>query len=174
MRFSFIIVLTVILSGTFAIPIPGPKVKPKVSTPFRVRAGDIIKVKPKDLTPIHDMGGNAKGLDNNHPAIVVKENADNTLKVSHLSSNPPVPNIHVHSVVNSQPVRGKMYIGDGGSTVARENVRAHVQFPNGRVTAEELAKIQLATNMHRAASDAASKRRNTMEQAQPGSSSSGS
>jgi len=144
MRFWTSIVLTVVLSGAFALPIPTTR-----------KVGDIVTVKPKHLTPVHPMGNQA-GLNNNHPGIVLGKEADGHLRVTHVSSNPPPPNVDVHSVIHSVPdMKGKIHLGHFAIDPA--HVKNSNKFPNKQLTPDEVAKIERAIKMHKVAEDAAKK-----------------
>jgi hypothetical protein len=143
MRFLISIVLTVILSGVFAIPTR--------------KAGEIVKVKPKNMTPIHHMDNNKAGLNNNHHAIVLEDEKNGRLKVTHVSSNPPPPNVHVKSVVGSVDFTGKIHVGH--FAVDSQHAKDSNKFNGRRVASDELSKIKLANAMRTAAHDAASKAR---------------
>jgi len=144
MLLSIGITLTVIvsLSGALATPIPAGR-----------QPGDLVRVKPKDMTPVHPMGGNKAGLNNNHHAIVLGDGGNGNLRVTHVSSNPPKPHIHVNSVVDSVNIHGKIHIGNLAAKA--EHVKDSNKFTGQRLTSDELAKIDLAKKLHKVAHDAA-------------------
>jgi len=142
MHFSISIVL-IILCGTSAAPVPTRRV------------GELVKFKPKHLTPVYAMD-NAKGLDNNHHGIILGGADDGRLRVTHVSSNPPPPNIHVHSVVTPggpTDITGKIHVGH--SAVDPANVKDSSRFAGQHITVESVEKIKLAGQIHPVAQAAA-------------------
>jgi len=135
LQISFLLII-IILSGAYARP-----------THSR-QAGDFVRIKPKDLTPLHDMG-NPEGLRNNHHGIILGTEENGKLRVTHVSSNPPPPNIHVHSVVRpggSVGLTGKMHVGH--SSVDTTNVKNSNKFTGQQLSAEQVEKIKLAGKLH--------------------------
>jgi len=154
MRPPIIIVLIAILSGVFALPTPA----------HRHPVGQVVRVKPKDMTPVHAMG-NAEGLKNNHHGVVLGHDANGMVRVAHISSNPPGPKVHVKSVVKSVNFYGQMHVGR--THVHPDRVKPSNQFPNKRLTPDEVAKIKLASQKHAVAHDAARAGRSRLRRTPP-------